>query len=236
MDAQDALSLLREQISKVQDLTQEDPFGPKYKIWNDTTRKILKEAFDPEWLSMFESAGPNYVPVSREALSRKYRATLEEKRGLIEGFIHEHERFLGSGNSVLSGVKPLQGYKIHPEIAKVSYNLLEDGHLAQSVEEAFKRVINEVKALMIRRGLDTYDGGDSLMNHAFGTDSPPIRFNNLKTTEEKDEQKGLMFLFKGVVAIRNRKAHENVLLNDSNRAIEYLGLASLLMRLLELSQ
>jgi hypothetical protein len=42
-----------------------------------------------------------------------------------------------------------------------------------------------------------------------------------------------MFLYKGIVGIRNRKAHDNVLLDDPNRAIEYLALASLLIRLLE---
>jgi hypothetical protein len=42
-----------------------------------------------------------------------------------------------------------------------------------------------------------------------------------------------MFLFKGIVGIRNRKAHENIILDDPYRAIEYLTLASLLMRLLD---
>ena len=76
--------------------------------------------------------------------------------------------------------------------------------------------------------------GDRAMNQAFGFQNqiPLIKFNNLQTQEEKDEQKGLMFLFKGIVGIRNRKAHENVILDDPYRAIEYLALASLLMRVL----
>ncbi len=59
------------------------------------------------------------------------------------------------------------------------------------------------------------------------------KFFNLQTQEEKGEQKGIMFLFKGIVGIRNRKAHENVILDDPYKAIEYLALASLLMRLLD---
>ena len=76
------------------------------------------------------------------------------------------------------------------------------------------------------------------MNHAFGISNqiPIIKFNKLQSIEEKNEQKGIMFLFKGIVAIRNRKAHDNVILDSPERAIEYLGLASLLMRLLNLSQ
>ncbi|HAG97728.1 MAG TPA: hypothetical protein DCL75_02420 [Ktedonobacter sp.] len=43
----------------------------------------------------------------------------------------------------------------------------------------------------------------------------------------------MMYLFKGIVGIRNKKAHANVILNDQMRATEYLSLASLLMRLLD---
>ena len=42
-----------------------------------------------------------------------------------------------------------------------------------------------------------------------------------------------MFLFKGIVGIRNRKAHDTVSLNNPEKAIEYLALASLLLRLLD---
>ena len=62
-----------------------------------------------------------------------------------------------------------------------------------------------------------------------------IQFNSLQTDAERDEQKGLMFLYKGIVGLRNSKAHSNRLFNDPNRAHEYLALASLLMRLLEIA-
>jgi hypothetical protein len=44
-----------------------------------------------------------------------------------------------------------------------------------------------------------------------------------------------MFLYKGVVGLRNSKAHSNRLIEDSKRAHEYLALASLLMRVLDLA-
>jgi uncharacterized protein (TIGR02391 family) len=74
------------------------------------------------------------------------------------------------------------------------------------------------------------------MNHAFGCDGrpPTIPFNTLSTDAERDEQKGFMFLFKGIVGLRNSKAHSNRLFNDPRRAHEYLALASLLMRILDL--
>jgi uncharacterized protein (TIGR02391 family) len=75
------------------------------------------------------------------------------------------------------------------------------------------------------------------MNRAFGCEkqTPVIHFNSLQTEAERDEQKGFMFLYKGIVGLRNSKAHSNRLFNDPSRAHEYLALASLLMRLLEVA-
>jgi len=79
--------------------------------------------------------------------------------------------------------------------------------------------------------------GDSLVNRAFGCENqtPVIQLNTLQTDAERDEQKGIMFLFKGIVGLRNSKAHSNRLFNDPRRAHEYLALARLLMRLLEIA-
>ncbi len=75
------------------------------------------------------------------------------------------------------------------------------------------------------------------MNRAFGCDGrvPVIQFNNLRTDEERDEQRGFMYLYKGLVGLRNSKAHSNRLINDPNRAHEYLALASLLLSVLEIA-
>jgi uncharacterized protein (TIGR02391 family) len=125
-------------------------------------------------------------------------------------------------------------YRLHPKILKVSKKLFRDEHYPQAVEEAFKKVIKEVKQIVKNKTGRELDG-DSLMNHAFGCDTqtPIIKFNSLQTREEKDEQRGIMYLFKGIVGIRNRKAHDNVNLSNPYRAFEYLALASLLMRLLD---
>ena len=75
------------------------------------------------------------------------------------------------------------------------------------------------------------------MNRAFGCDNrtPAIQFNTLQTDAERDEQKGFMFLFIGIVALRNSKAHSNRLFNDPHGAHEYLALGRLLMRVLEIA-
>jgi uncharacterized protein (TIGR02391 family) len=125
-------------------------------------------------------------------------------------------------------------YRFHSEIEKVSSLLYSQGHYREAALNAYIRVIEEVKS---RSGLVNEDG-DSLMNRAFGfqNQTPVIRFNSLQTEPERDEQRGLMFLYKGVVALRNSKAHSTRLFSDPGRGHEYLALASLLMRLLEISQ
>ncbi len=115
-----------------------------------------------------------------------------------------------------------------------SLRLYENKHYAQAVEEAFKRVILEIKRIYQDKTGQLLDG-ETLMNRAFGcmNQTPVIAFNQLLSREDQDEQQGMMNLFKGIVGIRNKKAHTNVILDDPVRATEYLSLASLLMRLLD---
>lgn len=123
---------------------------------------------------------------------------------------------------------------IHQSIKNVSKKRYESGHYADAVEAAFKEVIKKLKDYVNLKTGSSLDG-EKAVNKAFGFENqePIIKFNNLKTSEEKDEQRGLMNLFKGIVGIRNRKAHENVSLNNKYRALEYLALASLLMGFLD---
>ena len=124
-------------------------------------------------------------------------------------------------------------YVFHAEIERVSGYLYRDGHYKQAALEAYIRVIDQVKLVS---GLP--DDGDSLMNKAFGGDkqTPVIQFNSLATEAERDEQRGIMYRFKGIVQLRNSKAHSNRIFNDPSRAHEYLALTSLLLRLFEIAQ
>jgi uncharacterized protein (TIGR02391 family) len=126
-------------------------------------------------------------------------------------------------------------YSFHPEIEAVSKDLYDDGHFKSAVLEAFVCVINRVKRDAALESLD----GDRLINHAFGPEQeggPKLRFNDLANQADMDEQRGIMNLFKGIVGIRNFKAHSNKLFNSPERAFEYLALSSLLMRLLDIAQ
>lgn len=220
------IKLLEEQIKKIDELKNIEPWGPEYKIWNNKTEKLVGKLFGDDYRGIF-------IDLSRVDIFNPevYLEELEDKKRFLEDLIKEGQRF--TDESVVN-LYNLEGYDFHPLIQKVSEKKFKDGYYADAVESAFKEVIRRVKEYLKGKTGEELDG-DRLMNKVFGFENqdPIIKFNNLQTQEERDEQKGLMFLFKGIVGIRNRKAHENIVLNDPKKAFEYLALASLLMRLLD---
>lgn len=117
--------------------------------------------------------------------------------------------------------------KFHPRIKEASERLFKNSHYAQAILETFKAVNNFVKE---KSGKQEWDG-KNLMAKVFRRENPIIRFNELKTVSEKDEQEGFMFLFMGaVVGIRNPKAHDNIIQTDPYKTLEYLSFASLLVK------
>jgi len=128
-------------------------------------------------------------------------------------------------------------YDFHPRVKGVAFQQFESNDFKGAIQNALVEVIDQVK---IKTGHPKKSNGrdldgDDLMNHVFGCDNqrPKIKFNALKTNLDKAEQRGLMNLFKGIVGVRDRKAHLNFIQHDPLKTIEYLSLASLLMRLLD---
>lgn len=230
------LKLLKEQIDEIENLKAIKGWGPEYKIWENTTSKIVEDLFGDDYLDLFKGTLKVHVfSMTNQALNQqRYIEALEKTKRLLGGFIQEQERLENVSSVNMGRTIGLSDYDLHPLIKEVSQQRFEDSHYADAVEAAFKEVIKRVKEYIKKEIGENLDG-DKAMNRAFAFEKqvPLIKFNNLQTQEEKDEQKGIMFLFKGIVGIRNRKAHENVILNDPYRAIEYLALASLLMRLLD---
>lgn len=139
--------------------------------------------------------------------------------------------------SFIKRAELLSRYDFHPRVEKVAFKQFEDGYFKEAIQNALVEVIDQVKIKTNYpknsngRDLD----GDDLMNHVFGCDNqePKIKFNALTTSLDKTEQRGLMNLFKGIVGIRDKKAHLNFIQNDPLKTVEYLSLASLLLRLLD---
>ena len=132
-------------------------------------------------------------------------------------------------------------YDLHPKIKEVSEKLFRDGYFKLAIQSSLVEVIDHVKEKSGRpkkivNGKQKELDGDELMQKVFGCDGdqiPIIKFNDLSTSLQKAEQRGLMYLYKGIVGVRDKKAHLNFIQKDSLKTIEYLSLASLLMRLLD---
>ncbi|HLF27719.1 MAG TPA: TIGR02391 family protein [Anaerolineae bacterium] len=129
----------------------------------------------------------------------------------------------------------------HPEIRRAAESLFVKGEYVMSVFQASVVFIDAVKN---RSGYPTdkagkpLDGVD-LMVHAFGSKSPALKFNELKTQAERNEQRGLSCIAEGLVsAFRNPKGHvpaPNIAL-DPYEALDQLATISYLMRRLDSSR
>lgn len=148
-------------------------------------------------------------------------------------------RYVQKYPTTLSGHKMafFAGYDLHPQVKTVSLKQFGNNDFKGAIQNALVEVVDQVK---IKAGNPKNKNGreldgDDLMNHVFGCDNhrPKIKFNDLKTSLDKAEQRGLMNLYKGIVGVRDKKAHLNFIQHDPLKTIEYLSLASLLLRLLD---
>lgn len=125
---------------------------------------------------------------------------------------------------------PFEMRNIHPDLPKRVRKLFDDGHWEQSVFEAFKFIEHEVKRISSVRGKSGY----ALMMEVFSEDKPKVKLNGLLTESEVDEQKGFKFIFAGAATgIRNPRGHEVDIGDTPDEALDYLALASLLLRRLD---
>jgi len=137
---------------------------------------------------------------------------------------------------------PLQIFdamQFHPRVVEASKSCFVTGNYREAILNAFIRLIDYVKEIT---GLDL--DGDDLMNKVFSfnydkdlrriTKYPIIRINELKNSNDRNEQQGFMFLCKGAAGgIRNPKAHKLIPQSNPVHTLEYLAFASLLMRRIE---
>lgn len=123
----------------------------------------------------------------------------------------------------------LDEMELHPRIVGVSRDLFLNGHYGNAVFDPSKALVNFVKERSGRHDLD----GAPLMKTVFSRNDSILEFNDLSDQSDCDEQEGMMHLYEGAaLAIRNLRGHTFV--DDSpERALEYIGLLSMLANRLE---
>jgi uncharacterized protein (TIGR02391 family) len=130
----------------------------------------------------------------------------------------------------LEEAHPFETRNIHRDLPKKVRLLFDDGHTEQAVFEAFKFIEKEVKRISGVRG----KAGYALMMQVFNESDAKVRLNGLGSDSEIDEQRGYRYIFAGVLAgIRHPRGHEVDLADTPDEALDYLALASLLLRRLD---
>ncbi len=219
-----AMPLLRRQSDRADAVAAAHFNDPQVGVWLNSTESILNQTFGrpngdrhPNTQAfMYADSGVSlHVNMSDREIQLDHSLKTQKRKALLEGFIEQLEDLAPPS----ARTAPDQ-YSFHSEIERVSGELYRNGHYKSAALEAYIRVIDQVK--LVSR-ID--DDGDSLVNKAFACDkqTPVVQFNSLATEAERDEQRGFFYLFKGIVGLRNFKAHSNRLFDDPLRAHEYLA-------------
>ena len=113
------------------------------------------------------------------------------------------------------------------EIHNVSADLFVSGHYNLSVAEAFKAV----DKFVAERVPHLTQNGTTLMDQVFAPNAPHLRWSDMKTASQVDEQKGYHRLFSGaMLGIRNPATHEFGWVDEPELALELIVFAQHLLR------
>lgn len=147
----------------------------------------------------------------------------------FEEIVRRAYRFTESTARADASGHPFEARNIHSDFPVQARKLFDDGHYAQATFEAFKFVDEEVQRISANS-----DYGTSLMMKVFGGLKPALALNPGMTTSEKSEQEGFKFLFAGaMLGIRNPRGHSTAIADDPDACLDYLSLASTLLRRLD---
>ena len=99
---------------------------------------------------------------------------------------------------------------IKSKINERLYDVIDDNYKKEKYKNAILDAIYFISDL-IREKTGLESDGNALAGQAFGGKNPKLKVNNLKTENEKNIQKGILFLFQGLyTAIRNPRSHRKI--------------------------
>lgn len=200
------------------------------------------ERFDDEWLMEHPATGVRWdaldasVSLNQVAQAKgpSLRSTIEKLNviaGKLETLDQDDEIPADPSKPLQSGLpadRIMLSYlgHLHPYIAKGCAPLFVNGHYTQAVEESAKAVFQYLREVT---GL-TIDGA-ALAQTAFSIKTPLLAFSDLSDETKKNEQIGFMEMLAAFAkGVRNPLAHTHGRLEESQKAFEYLALASLFCR------
>lgn len=202
-------------------------FAARYpnSIRDELVRRGLWQSFE----SIRESVNLSLISNGQETL---YPASPIDVAMLYEALLNQT---MNIDPAVLFNNIPL-----HPVIRQAAESLFIKAEYVMAVFQASVTFVDAVKknaGYPSDKNQNPLDGGP-LMEHVFLSKPPKLKFNNLSSQAEKDEQRGLGLIAQGVVsAVRNPKGHtpKIAIVLDPYEALEQLATISYLMKRLDMA-
>ncbi|MBI3357257.1 MAG: TIGR02391 family protein [Nitrospirae bacterium] len=195
------------------------------RSWLDYSKELLRQLFTTELLAMrFHNSGRAPGVGAFDDIIEAEKADLTSRLCFIRSLIKRLELIpenLPSAQSPSAVGNSL--HTLHPEIYSKCHALYEKGAYAEAAEKGFKVVRDRL------RNLTTYETGSEAFGkgklHVKGATAPHV---------DRDFNEGVKFLTMAIDQFRNEKVHtSDAKIEDPIRALEYLGLSSLAMNLLD---
>lgn len=132
-----------------------------------------------------------------------------------------------------SALRAFHNLDIHPEVLRAVSDSLENGYYQQAVEEACKALDGLVK----NRSGNHELGRHELMQHVFNENEPILQFNKRGTEIEHSKQKGMMYLYAGVMLVTGNPGEGREFIEDDpEKAMEFISFISLLAKTLDIAE
>lgn len=148
---------------------------------------------------------------------------------LFESVVRKASNYTEARSEPAGGLHPFDERNIHPKVDAVAKRLYDDGYYSQATFEAYKLLDKQVATLS-----KLNESGVKLMMTVFSDQQPLIKLSDTGTLSGKDEQLGYRNIFAGAMsAIRNPRGHEHSFHETPTQCLDYLSLASMLLRRLE---
>jgi uncharacterized protein (TIGR02391 family) len=196
----------------------DQPHDSRLDTWDASAEKIVKPIFGDSVFSQLRNQAPNHglfaIPPDASYWIRYYKYTLDQKAYFLESLIN---------SSDTENIGPFTNrWPFHKKIEKICIPIFDDGHYPEAVEKGFKVVRERLRKLT----------GHETGSEAFGKGK--LHIHGATDSGDFDFNEAAKFLCMAIDFFRNEKAHNAYAkLSEPQKALEYLALSSLAMRLLD---
>lgn len=240
MSKEKFLEKINIKIAVIRELEKMTRGCEKFQIWHHETATLLIAAFGEKARCVRQFNGipysPNFCVYNSNGYGPDYQKYylkgLSSARALLTAICQEVKELVDDINVESSGSGDLWAY-VHPRIVDVSKRTFDVEAYAESVEAAFKELNTQVKK-RVRGRLKKELDGVQLMQTVFSVENPLLKVeHDIESKSGRDTQLGYMQMLAGAIsAIRNPKAHENMVISRED-AVRKLMFASMLMYKIE---